>query len=168
MTDPEPPTPPAPPAGAVAPATLSPDRRHVWNGSSWVPASYSPDGAYVWDGTAWLAAPPAAPVATGQSIVDFEFPVGQKETHKVHFRFDGNQGWQVIDVDGEVIVNEREGFSLGLAKPYRFQVGTSEPHNVVIERRRELMATGHRPQTCRVWVDDQFVGLHDGTGWVAA
>ncbi|MDP9326067.1 MAG: hypothetical protein M3O87_05975 [Candidatus Dormibacteraeota bacterium] len=180
MADADPPPPPAPelesppatPPPAVAPATLSPDRRHVWNGQAWVPASFSADGAWVWDGTAWLAAPPPPPapvVQTGpviQPVIDFDFPVGKQETHKVHVRLDQASRQLTIDVDGEYVVNEMQQFSLSMMQVYRFNAGTGEPHAVIVEKRREVLMSGSKPYTWRVFVDDQYVGTYQGEAWL--
>ena len=51
---------------------------------------------------------------------------------------------------------------------YRFNVGTGEPHAVIIEKRRDLFATGHKPYTFRIFIDDQYYGTYQGDAWVQA
>ena len=155
-----------PPNPPVAYATLSPDRVHVWDGAAWRPAQYSDDGRMVWTGAQWLAVPPMGQpgVATGAGL-DFEFGVGEQERHRVHFLFDQVVGNLSIEVDGVAVIKELRVVSLKLSKPYRFTVGIEERHDVVIELNRKLLFAGFRPQTCRIWVDGQFVGEYTGQAW---
>lgn len=152
------------------PVTLSPDRRYVWTGAEWSTASYSPDGAWVWDGTAWCAVPPAAPaggfLGLPAQLMEFEFDVGTVEVHRVHLRYDQTGGRIVISVDGQPVVDEVRLVSLSTKKAYRFKVGIQEQHDVRIQKERKVLLAGARPQTAKVWIDDQFIGAYEGNAWL--
>jgi hypothetical protein len=169
MADSHPPPPPTPPPPGAALAQLSDDRAYVWNGSAWAPAEFSPDGLWVWDGGTWRPATipaPAAPAAPIAPPIEFDFPVAG--THKVALRLDQGNGQLTINVDGEYIVNETQQFSLSMSKQFRFNVGTDQPHAVIIEKRREMLMMGNRPYTWRIWIDDAYYGTFQGEAWVQA
>jgi hypothetical protein len=129
------------------------------------PAQYSPDGRWYWDGRQWI---PTAP-APGQTLVawfqqqlvrrlEFELEVGEVELHRVHFLFDQFWGPVRISVDGKRVVRDFRLFTLSTTKRYRFTVGEQEPHDVVIEQIRSLVAAGFRSQVARVFVDGRLAG----------
>jgi hypothetical protein len=169
-----PPAPATPPSAGTPVAQLSPDRAYVWNGAAWATAEFSPDGRWVWDGGAWRPVPPPPPppppaAAASSAIappIEFDFPVGNQEQHKVRFRLDQAISQLTIDVDGDYIVNETQQFSLSMSKQYRFSVGKDEQHAVIIEKRRELLMTGNKPYTFRVWIDEAYHGTYQGDTWV--
>ena len=80
-----------------------------------------------------------------------------QELHEVVFEFDKFWGKLVITVDGVPVVKDLRLASLDLAKTYSFEVGTTESHQVVIEKRRERFFAGFRPQTVRAFVDGALV-----------
>ena len=119
----------------------------------------------MWDGRAWLAAPPPAPAPVISPPLEFHFPVGNAEKHTVRFHLEQSNQQLTIDVDGTFIVNETQQFSLSMTKTYNFTVGTTEPHAVIIEKRREMLATGAKPYSFRVWIDGVYYGALTGDTW---
>ena len=109
---------------------------------------------------------PAAASPVIAPPIEFDFPVGNQEQHTVRFRLDQASGQLTIDVDGNYIVNETQQFSLSMVKQYRFSVGTEEQHAVILEKRREMLMTGSKPFTFRVWIDEVFYGTYQGDNWV--
>jgi hypothetical protein len=94
--------------------------------------------------------------------MDFEFEVGQSERHTVRYVFDKVWGKATISVDGHEVKRYRHLFSISPVRRYRLTVGDREQHNVVIEKRREMVAAGIRTQHCRVFVDGHVVGECEG------
>jgi hypothetical protein len=94
--------------------------------------------------------------------MDFEFEVGQSERHTVRYVFDKVWGRATISVDGREVQRHRHLFSIRPIRRYRLTVGDREPHDVLIEKRREMVAAGIRTQHCRVLVDGQVVGEYQG------
>jgi hypothetical protein len=52
--------------------------------------------------------------------------------------------------------------SLKLTKRYEFTVGTTEQHQIAIEKKRKLFLAGVRPQQYRVFIDGQLVQTYEG------
>jgi hypothetical protein len=75
----------------------------------------------------------------------------------VVFSFNKVWGNLSITVDGVPIRNELQMFSVSLVRRYQFPVGRQERHEVVIEKHRELLFAGFRPQLCRAFVDGHLV-----------
>jgi hypothetical protein len=94
--------------------------------------------------------------------MDFEFAVGQDERHTVRYVFDKVWGRATISVDGREVQRHRHLFSIGPVRRYGLTVGDRERHEVLIEKRRELVAAGVRTQRCRAFVDGQVVGEYEG------
>lgn len=90
------------------------------------------------------------------------FPVGQREIHRVSFRFDQTWGWVTIEVDGVVVVKTLVTVSVGLVRTYDLTVGTDEVHHVRIEKTRPLFYSFARPQPLRAFVDGVLVAENDG------
>jgi hypothetical protein len=95
-------------------------------------------------------------MSTGFNIA-FDFEVGQREKHRVGFYYSQFWGNVRISVDGEVKRTDLRIFSLSLVKSYRFTVGTTELHEVQIDKNRALFFAGFRPQIVRAFVDGQIV-----------
>ena len=94
-------------------------------------------------------------MSTGFDIA-FDFEVGQHERHRVGFYYNQFWGNLRISVDGEVKRTDLRIFSLSLVKSYRFTVGTTELHEIQIDKTRALFLAGFRPQVVRAFVDGQF------------
>ncbi|HEX4434782.1 MAG TPA: hypothetical protein VH012_08125 [Acidimicrobiales bacterium] len=90
--------------------------------------------------------------------LDFEFEVGESERHNVAFRFDQLWGPLVISVDGQPVIKKLEVFSLRRTGRYEFSVGSSEPHQVRIEKTRQALVGGFQGQECVAYVDGHEVG----------
>lgn len=85
------------------------------------------------------------------------FDVGVTERHQVVFSFSKFWGTLSIKVDGVNIVKTVRFASVELIKRYDFVVGTQEQHQVRIEKHRELLFAGLRPQPVYAFVDGQLV-----------
>jgi hypothetical protein len=83
------------------------------------------------------------------------FEVGVTERHQVTFSFNKFWGNLSITVDGTPVVRTLRLASVGLVKRYDFVVGTNEQHHVRIEKHRERLFAGFRPQPVYAYVDDQ-------------
>ena len=94
--------------------------------------------------------------------MQFSFMVGIQEQHRVDFSFDQFVGNLEIRVDGQPLVKDFRMFSLKLTKRYEFTVGTSEQHQIAIEKKRKLFLAGLRPQQYRIFVDGQLVQTYEG------
>lgn len=85
------------------------------------------------------------------------FEVGVTERHQVVFSFNKFWGNLSITVDDASIVRTVRLASLELVKRYEFVVGTHEQHHVRIEKHRERLFAGFRPQPVYAYVDDHLV-----------
>lgn len=92
--------------------------------------------------------------------LDFEFEVGETERHNVAFRFDQLLGPLQIAVDGKPVIRKFEMFSLRRVGRYEFSVGSSEPHEVRIEKTRKALMGGFQAQECVTYVDGQEIGRY--------
>jgi hypothetical protein len=92
------------------------------------------------------------------------FEVGDTERHRVQFSFKKFWGGRSITVDGvdvdvDVVRTIRLG-SIDLIQGWDFTAGTQEQHQVRIEKHRERLVAGFRPQPVYANVDGQLVA-HD-------
>jgi len=85
------------------------------------------------------------------------FEVGDAERHEVLFSFNKFWGSLTITVDGADIVRTVRLASLDLVKQYDFVVGINEQHHVRIEKHRERILAGFRPQPVYAYVDGHLV-----------
>ena len=85
------------------------------------------------------------------------FVVGVTEKHTVSFSFDKFWGGLTITVDGNSIVNTTQMISLNLVASWQFPVGVTEVHHVQIDKHREVMFAGFRPQPVYAYVDGVLV-----------
>jgi hypothetical protein len=92
--------------------------------------------------------------------LEFEFEVGESERHKVAFRFDQLLGPLEISVDGKPVIKKFEMFSLRRTGRYEFSVGSSEPHEIRIEKRRSALVGGFQAQECVTYVDGEETGRY--------
>jgi hypothetical protein len=92
--------------------------------------------------------------------LDFEFEVGESERHNVAFKFDQLWGPLKISVDGKPVIKKLGMFSLKRTGRYEFSVGSSEPHEVRIEKTRKALMGGFQAQECVAYVDGHEVGRY--------
>lgn len=85
------------------------------------------------------------------------FDVGTTEKHVVMFAFDKVWGGVTITVDGNSVVNQTVIMSVSLVRTWKFQVGTTEVHQVQIDKHREAFFAGFRPQPVFAFVDGALV-----------
>ena len=85
------------------------------------------------------------------------FDVGVTERHHVTFSFNKFWGNLSIKVDDVSVVRTVRLASIDLVKRYEFAIGTQEQHHVRIEKHRERLFAGFRPQPVYAYVDDQLV-----------
>jgi hypothetical protein len=90
------------------------------------------------------------------------FTVGQHERHVVVFSWDQFWGRLTITVDGWSVVDHVRMFSASRVKVYEFWVGTHERHHVHIEKHRETLFAGFRPQPVLAYVDGVLVARSAG------
>jgi hypothetical protein len=93
----------------------------------------------------------------------FSFRVGAREQHQVDFSFDQFAGNLEIRVDGQPLIKDFRMFSLRLTKRYEFTVGSSELHQIAIEKKRKLFLAGLRPQRYRIFIDGQLAQTYEGS-----
>ena len=93
----------------------------------------------------------------------FSFQVGTQEQHQVDFSFDQFAGNLEIRVDGQPLVKDFRMLSLRLTKRYEFTVGSSELHQIAIEKKRKLFLAGLRPQRYRIFIDGQLAQTYEGS-----
>jgi hypothetical protein len=115
----------------------------------------------------------------------FSFEVGQAEPHTVEFYWGQWFGNLEIKIDGR-IVEEKQfmlfspssfthkidapeneklnllGIEILLVEKWNLEVGIYEKHNVRIEKERTKILSGFRPNTYRVFVDDELIEKHKG------
>jgi hypothetical protein len=92
--------------------------------------------------------------------LDFEFEVGENERHNVGFQFDQLWGPLKISVDGKPVIRKLGMFSFRRTSGYEFSVGSSEPHQVRIEKTRKALVGGLQAQECVAYVDGQEMGRY--------
>ncbi|WP_067509774.1 hypothetical protein [Actinoplanes sp. TFC3] len=85
------------------------------------------------------------------------FDVGTGERHRVEFRFDKFWGGLSIKVDGVDVVSTVQFLSVDLVKRFEFVVGHEEQHRVLIEKHRQRLMAGFRPQPVYAYVDGELV-----------
>jgi hypothetical protein len=92
--------------------------------------------------------------------LEFEFEVGESERHNVAFQFDQLWGPLKISVDGKPVIKKFEMFTLKPTRHYVFSVGSSEPHEVRIEKSRKALVGGFQAQECVAYVDGRETGRY--------
>ena len=92
----------------------------------------------------------------------FTFEVGDQEKHQVRFNFNRHVGNLEIVVDGKTVVSELRIAQLSKVRKHEFPVGTTERHNVAIEKERKLFFSGLRKQKYRVFVDERLTQEIEG------
>jgi hypothetical protein len=95
-----------------------------------------------------------------ERYLEFEFEVGESERHNVEFRFDQLWGPLKISVDNQPVIKKFEMFSLKRTGRYEFSVGSTEPHEVRIEKKRKALVGGFQAQECVTYVDGREVGRY--------
>jgi hypothetical protein len=89
--------------------------------------------------------------------MQMNFEVGVTERHQVRFSFNKFWGNLRITVDDVDVVRTVRLASIDLVKRYDFVVGTNEQHQVRIEKHRQRVLAGFRPQPVYAYVDGQLV-----------
>lgn len=92
--------------------------------------------------------------------LEFEFEVGESERHRVAFQFDQLWGPLKISVDDKPVIKKFEMFTLRPTRHYEFSVGSSEPHEVRIEKSRKALVGGFQAQECVAYVDGREKGRY--------
>lgn len=90
------------------------------------------------------------------------FVVGVQEQHAVVFSFDKFWGRLTITVDGQSVVDTVRLGSLSTVQFWEFEVGVHERHTVRIEKHREVLFAGLRPQPVYGFIDGALVAQHSG------
>jgi len=92
--------------------------------------------------------------------VDFAFDVGESEHHHVAFHWGSFWGVARVSVDGIEVLRDRHTFGTRteIVRKYEVSVGTTEVHNVVIEKTKRSVVGGFRKSSFRAFVDDKVVG----------
>ncbi|GAA3398609.1 hypothetical protein [Cryptosporangium minutisporangium] len=85
------------------------------------------------------------------------FDVGVHERHRVEFSFSKAWGWLTISVDGQRVRSDLHIASIQLVQTFDLVVGVQERHAVRIEKHRERMFGGFRPQPVYAYVDGRLV-----------
>ena len=85
------------------------------------------------------------------------FEVGATERHQVVFSFNKFWGNLSITVDDTNIVRTVRIASVELVKAWEFDVGVHEQHHVRIEKHRQRLFAGFRPQPVYAYVDGQLI-----------
>lgn len=85
------------------------------------------------------------------------FEVGVSERHEVVFSFNKVWGGLSITIDAVNVVSTIRVASVELVKRWDFVVGQQEQHQVRIEKHRQLLFAGFRPQPVYAYVDGQLV-----------
>jgi hypothetical protein len=78
----------------------------------------------------------------------------------VAFRFDQMWGPLKISVDGKPVIRKLGMFTRRRTSCYEFSVGSSEPHEVRIEKTRKARVGGFQAQECVAYVDGQEMGRY--------
>jgi hypothetical protein len=89
---------------------------------------------------------------------NFTLVVGTTETHTVSVEWDQMWGKLRVFVDGILVLRKRVLFEWSRVHRHLFVVGDEEPHQVILERERERLASSLRQQTFRVLVDGEPAG----------
>jgi hypothetical protein len=91
------------------------------------------------------------------TCVRMSFEVGVTERHEVVFSFNKFWGSLSITVDDTNVVRTIRLASIELVRRYEFVVGANERHHVRIEKHRQRLFAGFRPQPVYAYVDGQLV-----------
>lgn len=91
----------------------------------------------------------------------FSFPVGETERHTVDCSFAQFWGNLTISVDCKPVIREwRVLPPRSLTREYRFTVGHTEAHEILIVKEQKRLYGGARPQICRVFIDGNPAGVY--------
>jgi hypothetical protein len=89
--------------------------------------------------------------------VELRFEVGTTERHEVAYAWDQMWGRESLAVDGVDVLKSVQLMSFSLVRVREATVGEVERHRVRVEKRRELILAGFRPQVITAYVDDEKV-----------
>jgi hypothetical protein len=97
----------------------------------------------------------------GGRHLDFSFSVGETEAHIVRFRYRTRLASSVIiDVDGDIVKEEKFRIYIPPMRRYAFRVGTAELSHVVIEVKFSRLGRAYTAPSCRVSVNGSFLGKY--------
>jgi len=105
------------------------------------------------------------PNAPGRAHL-LEFTVGDREKHRISYRWDQVWGWLTVTVDGDLVMKQLVTYTFRLVNVVEFAVGEAERHAVRIEKRRPLLASFAQPQPINAFVDGVLVARLDGASAV--
>jgi len=88
--------------------------------------------------------------------VEFEFPVGEEEPHRVWFRYRRLTNTVRIGVDGDQIERDIFWAWIPASRRYHFEAGQSERHDVIIYASFPRIAAKFSDPDCQVWIDGQL------------
>ena len=88
--------------------------------------------------------------------------VGADERHLLDVTWDQVWGVLTILVDGVEALEERHLFGLRRVRRYALTVGEHEVHEVVLEKRKQLLIGGIAKQKIEVFVDGERVETRSG------
>jgi hypothetical protein len=89
--------------------------------------------------------------------MELRFEVGTNERHEVAYSWDQMWGRESLAVDGIGVLKTVQVMSFSLVRVREVTVGEVERHQVRVEKRRELILAGFRPQVITAYVDDEKV-----------
>jgi hypothetical protein len=89
--------------------------------------------------------------------MELRFEVGTTEQHVVAYSWDQMWGRESLTIDGVDVLKTVQLMSFSLVRVREATVGEVERHRVRVEKRRELILAGIRPQVITAYVDDEKV-----------
>jgi hypothetical protein len=89
--------------------------------------------------------------------MELRFEVGTTERHVVAYSWDQMWGRESLAIDGVDVLKTVQLMSFSLVRVRQATVGEVERHRVRVEKRRELVLAGIRPQVITAYVDDEKV-----------
>jgi 3-hydroxymyristoyl/3-hydroxydecanoyl-(acyl carrier protein) dehydratase len=92
--------------------------------------------------------------------MEFEFDVGETESHHVRFLTSMANGKVTLIVDGETIRQEKFRFWIPLHRRYEVVVGDSEQHDIAIEVEFARVSRKFTKPTCTAYLDGRVVGVY--------
>jgi hypothetical protein len=94
------------------------------------------------------------------AAMDFEFDVGETESHRVGFLTSRANGKVTLTVDGQPVEQEKFRFWIPLHRHYEVLVGDSEHHEVAIDVEFARISRKFTKPTCTAYIDGKEVGVY--------